>query len=179
MRVIAGRLGGRSFDSPKTRRTHPMSDKIRGALFNALGDLDGLSVLDAFAGSGACSIEAVSRGAASVLAIDIDPEAIKTVADNVRMLDLESIITVRRKNISGWSRNNQDKQFNVVIADPPYTDIRPDVLERLTVHVPVGGLLVLSWPGSEAVREFKGLEVVSHKSYGDAQLVFYRRPVLL
>ncbi len=175
MRVIAGRLGGRNFDSPHTQRTHPMSDKVRGALFNTLGDLDGLSVLDAFSGSGACSIEAVSRGADSVLAIDIDPEAVKTIAVNVRALDLEDVVTVRRKNISGWSRNNQDKQFDIVLADPPYNDIRPDVLERLTVHVVEGGLLVLSWPGSEAVRAFPGLQVVSHKTYGDAQLVFYRR----
>jgi 16S rRNA (guanine966-N2)-methyltransferase len=175
MRVIAGSLGGRNFDSPHTQRTHPMSDKVRGALFNALGDLDGLTVLDAFAGSGACSIEAVSRGASAVLAIDIDVEAVKTIAENVRKLDLEDIITVRRKNISGWSRNNQDKKFDVVLADPPYTDIRPDVLERLTVHVPEGGLYVLSWPGSEPVRDFAGLVIVSQKSYGDAQLVFYRR----
>jgi 16S rRNA (guanine966-N2)-methyltransferase len=176
MRVVAGSLGGRNFDSPNTQRTHPMSDKIRGALFNALGDLEGLSVLDAFAGSGACSIEAASRGANSVLAIDIDPEAIKTIASNVRLLDLEDVITVRRKNISGWSRNNQDKQFDIVLADPPYTDIRPDVLERLTVHTPPNGLFVVSWPGSEAVRPFGGFPIVSHKTYGDAQLVFYRRP---
>jgi 16S rRNA (guanine966-N2)-methyltransferase len=177
MRVIAGRLGGRNFDSPKTHRTHPMSDKVRGALFNALGELSGLSVLDAFAGSGACSLEAVSRGANSVLAIDIDPEAVKTIAANVRNLGVDERITVRRKNISGWSRNNQALQFDIVLADPPYNDIRPDVLERLCVHVAPGGLFVLSWPGSEAVREFGGLDVVSHKSYGDAQLVFYRRPV--
>jgi len=176
MRVIAGSLGGRQFDSPHTKRTHPMSDKIRGALFNALGELSGLSVLDAFSGSGACAIEAVSRGAASVLAIEIDVEAVKTIAENVKTLGLEDVITVRRKNISGWSRNNQDKKFDVVLADPPYTDIRPDVLERLSVHVPPGGLLVLSWPGSEPVRPFPGLTVISHKTYGDAQLVFYQRP---
>lgn len=176
MRVIAGRLGGRNFESPKTHRTHPMSDKVRGALFNALGDLTGLTVLDAFAGSGACSIEAISRGAASVLAIDIDVEAVKTIAENLRQLGLEGVITLRRKNISGWSRNNQTSQFDVVLADPPYDDIRPDVLERLSAHVTPGGLYVLSWPGNEAVREFKGLEMISHKTYGDAQLVFYRKP---
>lgn len=175
MRVIAGTLGGRNFESPRTHRTHPMSDKVRGALFNALGDLGGLQVLDAFAGSGACSIEAVSRGASHVLAIDVDVEAVKTIAANVRKLDLDERITVRRKNISGWSRNNQDRKFDVVLADPPYDDIRPDVLERLTAHVPPGGLFVLSWPGSEPVRPFAGLETLSHKSYGDAQLVFYRR----
>lgn len=176
MRVIAGRLGGRNFDSPHTQRTHPMSDKVRGALFNALGDLGGLRVLDAFSGSGACALEAVSRGAEAVLAIDIDPEAVKTIAANVRQLDLEDTITVRRKNISGWSRNHQDTTYDIVLADPPYTDIRPDVLERLTAHVAPGGLLVLSWPGGEPVRPFSGLDIISHKTYGDAQLVFYRRP---
>ena len=89
MRVIAGTLGGRNFSSPHTRRTHPMSEKARGALFNALGDIHGLSVLDAFAGSGACSIEAVSRGVQTKsMAIDIDPEAVKTIAENIRSLDL-------------------------------------------------------------------------------------------
>jgi 16S rRNA (guanine966-N2)-methyltransferase len=175
VRVIAGRLGGRNFDSPKTRRTHPMSDKVRGALFNALGDLNGLTVLDAFAGSGACSIEAASRGAVEILAIDIDPEAVKTIAANVRTLGLESVVTVRRKNISGWSRNNQRQQFNIVLADPPYDDIRPDVLERLTRHIADDGLFVLSWPGHEPVRKLADLTVVSHKTYGDAQLVFYKR----
>lgn len=175
MRVIAGRLGGRNFSSPQSQRTHPMSDKIRGALFNALGDLSGLTVLDAFSGSGACSIEAVSRGAKHVLAIDIDPAAVKTIAENVRTLGLEDVITVRRKNISGWSRNHQADTYDVVLADPPYTDIRPDVIERLTVHVAPEGIFALSWPGSESIRALPGFSVVSHKTYGDAQLVFYRR----
>ncbi len=152
-----------------------MSEKIRGALFNALGPLHGLTVMDAFAGTGALTFEAISRGAASVLAIDIDPEATKTIAASVRELELDEYVTVRRNNISGWSRNNQQRQFNIVLADPPYTDIRPDVLERLTVHVAPGGLLALSWPGSEAVRPFKDFTVIAHKTYGDAQLVFYRR----
>ena len=72
MRIIAGYLGGRQFNSPRSNRTHPMSDKARGGLFNALGDISGLTVLDAFAGSGALSFEAISRGAESVIAVDID-----------------------------------------------------------------------------------------------------------
>lgn len=175
MRVIAGRLGGRTFASPHSHRTHPMSDKVRGALFNALGELDGLAVLDAYAGSGACSIEAVSRGASSVLAIDVDPVAVKTIAENIKDLDLADEITLKRANISGWSRNHPDMEFDIVLADPPYDDIRPDILERLAVHVHPGGLYVLSWPGSEPVREFLGLLIISRKVYGDAQLVFYRR----
>ena len=176
MRVIAGTLSGRNFASPRTHRTHPMSDKVRGALFNALGELSGLTVLDAYAGSGACGIEAVSRGAAHVTAIDVDPEAVKTITANVQELGLCDTIAVKRANISGWSRNHAADLFDIVLADPPYDDVRPDVLERLTAHVKPGGLFVLSWPGSEPVRELSGLAVISHKSYGDAQLVFYRRP---
>ena len=84
MRVVSGSLGGRLFDSPRTHRTHPMSEKARGALFNTLGDIHGLRILDAYAGSGAITIEAESRGAQHVTAIDIDVEAIRTIASNVQ-----------------------------------------------------------------------------------------------
>jgi 16S rRNA (guanine966-N2)-methyltransferase len=174
MRIVAGRLGGRNFDSPPGHRTHPMSEKARGAIFNALGDLTGLTVLDVFAGSGALAFEAISRGAKSAVAIDTDKYAYETIQANVAALDLKEQVTVLRKNTSGWSRNNQHKQFDVVLVDPPYDDIRPDVIERLAVHVEPGGILVLSWPGKEPIRELKSLEVVSNKNYGDIQLVFYR-----
>ncbi len=71
MRVIAGWLGGQNFDSPKSNRVHPMSDKMRGAIFGVLGDIKGLTVLDAFSGSGALAIESISRGAKSAIAIDV------------------------------------------------------------------------------------------------------------
>ncbi len=175
MRVIAGSLGGRVFDSPRGHQTHPMSEKARGAIFNALGDVEGLTFLDAYSGSGAIAIEAMSRGAAHVLAIDVDIEAVKTISANIKALHVEEHIQVLRKNISGWSRNNQEKQFDVVVADPPYDDIRPDVIERLSAHVRPGGVFVLSWPGSEYVRNIQTLETLSQKPLGDIQLVFYRK----
>ncbi|MDB5181755.1 MAG: putative Methyltransferase [Candidatus Saccharibacteria bacterium] len=175
MRVITGSLGGRTFDSPRGHRTHPMGDKIRGALFNILGDISGLTVLDAFSGSGALSIEAISRGAESAVAIDIDKEAYETIQANVEALQLKDKITVLRKNVAGWSRNNQAMTFDIVLADPPYNDIRPVLLQKLIFQTKEGGIFVLSWPGSEPVRKFDRTEVLTAKSYGDAQLVFYRR----
>lgn len=152
-----------------------MSEKARGAIFNALGDIAGLTVLDAYAGSGALSLEAVSRGAAQALAIDVDVAAVKTISENVHSLGASESVTVLRKNISGWSRNNQTRQFDIVLADPPYDDIRPNVLERLAAHVKPGGVMVLSWPGSEAVRELETLSLLTSKPLGDIQLVFYRK----
>ena len=175
MRVIAGQLGGRVFENPRGHRTHPMSEKARGAIFNALGDVEGLTFLDAYAGSGALSIEALSRGASSALAIDVDIEAVKTMTSNAKALSLEDTMKVLRKNISGWSRNHQNSTFDIVLADPPYDDIRPDVIERLAVHVAHGGVFVLSWPGSEKIREFSGLRQIKHSLLGDIQLVFYKK----
>jgi 16S rRNA (guanine966-N2)-methyltransferase len=175
MRVVSGRLGGRVFEDPRGNHTHPMSEKARGAIFNALGDIADLTFLDTYAGTGALSIEAISRGALSSLAIENDTDAVKTIAANILLLNLQDKIELLHKNVSGWSRNNQHKSFDIVLADPPYNDIRPDVLERLGGHVKPEGLLVLSWPGSEALREFKNLTIILHKNYGDAQLVFYRK----
>ena len=114
MRIIAGELKGRSFDSPRGRRTHPMSDKIRGALFNALGDLSGLTILDAFAGSGALSFEAISRGARSALAIELDKQAFQAISQNIDQLALDEKVQVLRKNVRGWSRNHQQQTFEDV-----------------------------------------------------------------
>lgn len=175
MRVIGGYLGGRIFDSPGGHRTHPMSEKARGAVFNALGDIDGLTVLDAYAGSGALAIEAISRGADTVTAIDIDIEAVKTISRNLKLLDIEDRVRLLRKNISGWSSNHAHKKFDIVLADPPYNDIKPNVLAKLTRHLLPGGIFVLSWPGREKPREFDGLARVSINPLGDIQLIFYRK----
>ena len=79
LRIIAGNLGGRFIDSPDTATTHPMSERMRGALFNILGDITGKVVLDPFAGSGALGLEALSRGAASALFLERDAKAQKTI----------------------------------------------------------------------------------------------------
>src|SRR6185312_1690039 len=102
LRVVAGALGGRVFDSPDGHRTHPMSERVRGGLFNALGDIENLTVLDAFAGSGALGFEAISRGAASVLAVEIDKRAQDAISRNIRTLGLAKQMKLVRANCSSW-----------------------------------------------------------------------------
>jgi 16S rRNA (guanine966-N2)-methyltransferase len=174
MRVIAGKLGGRSFESPKGHRTHPMSDKVRGALFNMLGDISGLAVLDAYAGSGALSFEAISRGAERCVAVDSDTSACQAIVQNLRQLGIGNRVKVVRQNIVSWSRDNTSETFDIVLADPPYDDIKPAYLSQVARHVKPGGLFILSWPGRNEVPVFDGLTLVAHKSYGDAQLCVYR-----
>ncbi len=175
MRIIAGTLGGRQFEAPKGHRTHPMSDKVRGGLFNSLGDINGLSVLDGFAGSGALSFEAVSRGAKSAVAIEIDRSAHDTIVKNVEHLGLDQQIKAIRANVGSWSDNNPDAKFDIVFAAPPYDDLRLPLLNKLTMHVKQDGLYVLDWPGKQNPPQFDDLKLLSNKNYGDAQLVFYRK----
>lgn len=175
MRIIAGELKSKEFNAPKGRRTHPMSDKMRGAVFSALGDIKGLSILDAFAGSGAISFEAISRGAASAVAIDSDKKAVAAIKVNLKRLNLEEKVKAVHANASGWSDNNQDRQFNLVFCDPPYDKLQISLLQKLAGHLKAGGVYVLSWPGSLGVPEFKGLQHIQTKSYGDSKSAFYRK----
>jgi 16S rRNA (guanine966-N2)-methyltransferase len=175
MRVIAGTLGGRVFDSPGTTRTHPMSDTARGALFNVLGDIEGLSVLDAFAGTGALSFEAASRGAASALAIENDRTAQKTITRNIAALDVGSTVKLIATSANAWLTTAEPQTFDIVVCDPPYEDLQTDLVARLSERVAPDGLLVLSLPASAEAPVFEGFEQARARSYGDMQLVFYRK----
>ncbi len=174
MKIIAGTLGGRLFDSPKGNRTHPMSDKVRGALFNTLGNIEGATVLDAFAGTGALSFEAISRGAIKAIAIDSDKRAFFTIQENIKKLQLEEVCKATRANVSSWSNNNENSTFSLVIVDPPYNFPSPSIVKKLTKHVAPNGRFVLSWPGKDEPLALNGFTVVRQKKYGDAQIIIYK-----
>lgn len=152
-----------------------MSDKVKGALFNTLGDITGLTVFDPFAGTGALSFEAISRGAASAVAVDVDKKAFKILLKNVEALDIHDNVKVQRKNASSWSDSHKGTTFDLLLADPPYDDINPKLLSKLVRHLKTGGLFVMSWPGNEQPRQFEGLTMLGRNNYGDASLVFYRK----
>jgi len=175
MRIIAGTLGGRMFDSPHGHRTHPMSDKIRGALFNALGDIEDLTVLDAFAGSGALSFEAISRSARSAIAIDNDRSAQMTIAQNIKSLGLGNKVKLIKASANAWLQTNPEAMFDLVLCDPPYDELQMNVLQKLTSRVKPGGVIVFSLPPKANITLPEQFELLTGKSYGDAQLVYFRR----
>lgn len=175
MRVIAGWLGGRIFDSPQGYRTHPMSEKMRGAIFGALGDIKGLNVLDAFGGSGALAIEAISRGAKNALVIERDPAAHSVIENNLKTLDIAQRVKATRAYAGAWSTRHQSQLFDVILLDPPYDSIPYRDLKRMPRHVATDGVLVLSWPGKMEQLSLDGLKIVQTKNYNDSQLIFYKR----
>lgn len=174
MRVISGQLKGSNFNSPSNHRTHPMSDKIRGSIFSVLGDVEELDFLDPFSGSGAIAIEAISRGARHVVAIEQDKNSYDTIVANVNKLNLSGRVRVIRANCSSWSDNNPGIKFDVIVADPPYDGTNPSLIQKLTRHLNSNGVFVLSWPASEEFPALENLEIVKSKTYGDAKLAFYK-----
>ncbi len=150
----------------------PTPDRVRETLFNWLGqDLVGRTVLDAFAGTGALALEAASRGAARVFALDTSPSAVRMIAEHGERLGGETVggqLTVMRADALGWL-NTCGAVFDVIFLDPPFA---ADLYEKLALSAPQvlspGGLLYL-----EAPREFASFGLLARSKYGKAGAVHY------
>ena len=152
-----------------------MSEKMRGALFNVLGDITGFTVFDAYGGSGALAFEAISRGAKNALIIEIDKYAWAIIKQNIENLGLEGIAKAVRANVTGWSDNNYDTKFDLALCDPPYENIKLEQLGKLTTNVKKGGIYVLSLPSLYLPPKIESLKLIKNSDYGDGSLAFYRK----
>lgn len=144
-RIIAGVAGGRRLAVPAGRSTRPTSDRTREGLFSSilaiLGSLDGASVLDLYAGSGAVGLEALSRGAAEVLMVESDARAAQVIARNIESVGLAGARCVRDRTDRLLRRGPGDERpRDLVFADPPYTAGQDEVAEMLTLLVTCGWL---------------------------------------
>jgi 16S rRNA (guanine966-N2)-methyltransferase len=122
VRVIAGSLRGRRIAAPTGTGTRPTGDRVREAVFNAVGSrirLDGAVVVDLFAGSGALGIEALSRGAADVTFVERDPRALRVLRRNLDELGVAERATVVAADAGSW-RPPEGSRPDLVLADPPY-----------------------------------------------------------
>ena len=174
MRVISGSLGKRVFAAPDSPRIHPMSEKVRGAIFSALGDISGLVVLDVYSGSGALGIEAVSRGADQVISIEADAKAAALIIKNLKELNISNRVSVINARIESWL-DSDHTSFDLIIADPPYDRVPlTETLNSIASRLKSGCLLVLSWPGNHELPKIQNATLIKVRSFKDAQVGFYR-----
>lgn len=178
MRIIAGLRKGATIASPRGEATRPTADKVRGAIFNMLGDVSGLTVLDLFAGSGALGLESLSRGAAAALLADNRPAAVKTIAANITRLRLENAVLKRRDYLSILKNAaKKGERFDLIFIDPPYKMLRvvlPELGQWLPAVSAPGAMLVLESDARESAS--LPFEAVSEKRYGDTRITIYRLP---
>ena len=131
MRVISGSARGRRLKEPSGLDIRPTGNKVKESIFNIIQfDIEGRRVLDLFAGSGQLGIEALSRGAANVVFVDIKPEAVKLIRGNLQTCGFDGAAAVMARDalryLEGCGR------FDVILADPPYgTALAAEALQRI------------------------------------------------
>ena len=177
LRIIAGQFGGRIIAAPDSATTHPMSERARNALFNSIGEvIIGANVLDAFAGSGAAGLEALSRGAGHVTFIERDRQAAQTLSRNIATLSVESETTLIKTSVENWLKTRTNQNFDLIIADPPYNNLQANTIKKLFGLLKPKALMVLSHPDkNEILIESDDIAAVSERHYAAATLTFYRR----
>lgn len=175
IRVVGGMYGGRTLDAPSGRTTHPMGERIRNALFNSLGgEVVGARILDAFAGTGAIGIEALSRGAASAIFVEKDKIAQKCLVNNIQALQIEQGQLIKT-TVNNWLETYNGELFDIIFADPPYHDTQLGVIAKLSTMLKPEGTLVLSWPEQQPAPLLPGLAVTFERAYAGARIVMYKK----
>jgi 16S rRNA (guanine966-N2)-methyltransferase len=189
MRIIAGTLKGRRLDAPTWPGLRPTSDKLRETLFNVLqGRLPGARVLDAFAGTGAVGIEAISRGAAHVTFVERDARALGLIAENLAHCGLGMTgkrgpgrgeagqgagYTIERGSAEGVL-SRLEPVYDVVFLDPPYDE--PDLAAAVTLGaglLAAGGICVLEHAARRPAPDAAGNAPARRLVSGDSALAFY------
>ena len=187
MRIIAGLAKGRTIDAVASS-TRPTSDRAREALFSTLtsefGEFDGLHILDLYAGTGAIALEALSRGAALVHAVEKDDSAAKAITsnwENLKSASCPGIFHLYSMNVHRFLEDKAAQPYHFIYIDPPYEVEDVDVIETL-IQLRDGGFIdqqaLIAIERNSRVKEIswpEGLEEIRQKKYGQAT-IFYGVP---
>lgn len=172
VRVVAGAFKARRLRAPRGRDTRPTADRVREALFSMLGDVEGLRVLDLFAGSGALAIEAASRGAGPVTLVETDLRALRAIRHNLAAVGLDAEV-VRRDALSYLGSG--PGPFDLVFLDPPYSSAlrlaRP-LAERIPRATAETGRIVTESHTRQPLE--LPLPLLRERIFGDTRIAIHR-----
>ena len=175
MRIIAGERKGQTIYAPKGLATRPTSDRVRENVFNIVAPwVEDARVLDLYAGSGAMGLEALSRGAAAVVFVEADRDAVRAIERNLDRLRLKGATVVRAGATTGLMQEAAaGRKYDLVLADPPYAMTDYDTLARYLPHVLADdGLLVLE-SAARTEPEVAGLALRTSRKYGSTRVTVF------
>lgn len=181
MRVISGKYRGLRLKTLKGRQLRPTSDQMRETLFNVLGErIQAARLLDAYAGTGAVGIEALSRGAADVVFIEHHRPAAALIHENLRALGARGGFHVMVRPV--WNAldrlEREGSQFEFVFLDPPYAEIREyhrtlRELARSRILLSASIVIVEHSRRCQLEESYGALRLARLLRYGESQLAFY------
>ncbi len=180
MRVIAGEAKGRKLLSVPGRATRPITDRVKESLFNILGgQVVNALFLDLFAGTGSVGIEALSRGARRAVFVERNRQALKVIAENLKMTGLTDRAKVVSSDVFKFLRGEFDEKFDIVyIAPPQYKGLWARTLLALDERELLAdeGLIIAQiHPKELASLDLKSLQLADQRKYGSTLLCFYAR----
>ena len=176
MRIIAGTHRGHTIQAPKGVDTRPTSDRVRENVFNLVGPVDGASVLDLFAGSGAYGLEALSRGAARTVFVELDRDAVRTIERNLDKLRLKGTVLRQDAITTLATEAGTGKKYDLVLVDPPYgmyLDLQPQLARYLPSVLADDGVLIVET--GVRVEPKLPLEQRTTRKYGQARITVYEQ----
>ncbi|MBR3429136.1 MAG: 16S rRNA (guanine(966)-N(2))-methyltransferase RsmD [Clostridia bacterium] len=179
MRIIAGEARSRIIEAPEGRNTRPTLDRVRENLFNILQTrIKGTVVLDLFAGSGALSFEAISRGAVKAVLCDCDRKANRTECKNADALGFSDRCEIFCCDWKTAVKNLKDRKivFNFVFLDPPYemTDLR-EVLESLEPLLDQDGMIIVEHDAKAVLRYHERYVITDERKWGICGMSFLKK----
>lgn len=183
MRIIAGKYGSRAIQAVPSNSTRPTTDKVKEAIFSRIGPyFEQGRMLDLFAGSGAMSLEAISRGIEKSVLVEKDYKAISTIQKNIQALDCKENCTVLKQDVFVALKRLQEEQFDLIFMDPPYLGQRiEEILRWIDEHdmLASDGNLVAEC-NTEDVLPLKcgRLYQVKTAEYGITRITYYRKEEL-
>jgi 16S rRNA (guanine966-N2)-methyltransferase len=175
LRVSGGENRGRRLKAPRNIR--PTQGMVKQAIFNMVGpSIEGASVLDLFAGSGALGIEALSRGAASVTFVDHQPRGLDILRQNLDVLGLKERAKVVRSDVVRWLEASPDaiKGAGFVFLDPPYDDVVLDRALKALDREVENATVLAEHSRRQELPQLSRLKVDRQRRYGDTLVTVYR-----
>lgn len=175
IRITSGGYKRRQIKTPG-EGTHPMGERERLALFNMILDyVPGAEVIDAYAGSGALGIEALSRGAKKVIFIEKSAMALKTITENCSSLEINGArVKFYKGSVGSFCEANPEVQADLILADPPYDHFDEKEASGLIDYLKPDGIFVLSHPGE--APSFAKTKLIKTQKYASAHISIYLKP---
>lgn len=173
MRISGGEFKGHIISRPSSETTRPITSRAKEAIFDILGDVSDLSVLDLYSGSGALGIEAISRGADSVVAVEREPQVAEMIKNNYEKLGVSEKLQLHVKPVSIWCMHNKDK-FDLIFVDPPFDELDANVLAKLPDLMNENSTVEVRLDRRLEIPEIPGLELKKTRRYGSSRVAFYK-----